>query len=61
MSETKQEFREGEYESEYRQRLREVGVTRLIGDIYNSTTKAQDRELKELLINFVIENNLVIE
>ena len=61
MSETKQEFQEGEYESEYRQRLREVSVTRLIGDIYNSTTKAQDRELKELLIDFIIENNLVVE
>lgn len=61
MSETKQEHREGEYQFEYRERLRELSSSELIDKIYNATSKVQDRELKELLIDFAIENNLVIE
>lgn len=61
MAETKQEHREGEYQFEYKQRLRELSISTLLDEIYNVTNKTQDIELRELLIEFVIENDLVIE
>lgn len=59
--ETKEESRQAEYEFEYKKRLREFSISRLTDAIYNVTNKTQDRELKEILIDFIIENNLEVE
>lgn len=59
--ESNSERNQANYEFQKRESLREYSSGTLLEKIYNVSNKTQDRELKEIIIEFIIENGLDVE